>query len=583
VSFVFVNPDMVAAAVPHLANIGATISDANAAAAASTTELVPAAEDEVSAAIGGLFDTYAQDYHALVAQAGAFHDRFVQAVSLSAGSYVAAEGTNAAALLQTAQQDLVGVVSAPSEALLGRPLIGTGAATPVAAQFVQLFAAGGIPENFYPLGSVKQLTFTQSVNEGVQILDTSIQQQLAQGNTVNVYGYSQGAVVASLEMTKLQAEGVPGGPNSPVSFTIPGDPMNPNGGFYERFVGLQLPSMGQTFYGATPSNAYPTTIYTIEYDSFADFPEYPLDILSDLNAIASTNHFYYHVLTPEQLGSAIQLPTSGPTQTTYFMYPATNLPLLNPFRGIPIIGNPMADLLQPDMTYLVNLGYGDPRYGWSTGPANVPTPAGLFPPLSSFQMMPGLLASGAQQGFQDFVGDFTGTGPNPVTLPTLSSLTSLLNNPSSLTGSLTSTLYPSAGAASLATAATSPLSSITSLVPNLIEFASNPAALQSALLNLPNSIAQVVAYPYTVLLPTADILNAAVISIPSYDVTLFLNGIMQAVNGQPVMGLMNAVGMPVAADAALYLYLGSTESSVITNPTEAAGPTSGFSGIPSGP
>ena len=85
----------------------------------------------------------------------------------------------------------------------------------------------------------------------------------------------------------------------------------------------------------------------------------------------------------------IQLPTSGPTTTTYYIIPSDNLPLLNPIRGIPIIGNPIADLLQPDLTYLVNLGYGDPLYGWSTGPANVPTPAGLFPPLSAFESSPG--------------------------------------------------------------------------------------------------------------------------------------------------------------------------------------------------
>jgi hypothetical protein len=569
----FVNPDVVAAAAPHLANIGATISDANAAAAASTTELLPAAEDEVSAAIAGLFGTYAQDFHALAAQAAAFHDRFAQAVNASAGSYVAAEGANAAALVQTAQQDLMGVVKAPAEALLGHPLIGTGSGMAVAAQQVVVDAAGGIPENAYPFGGVKQLTFEQSVNEGLQILDPAIQQQLAQGNTVNVFGYSQGAVVASLEMAKLQAEGVPGGPNSPVMFTIVGDPMNPNGGFYERFAGLQLPSLGINFFGATPATPYPANVYTIEYDGYADFPRYPLNFLSDVNALSSQNHFYYHVLTTQQLNSmAIQLPTSGPTTTAYFMIPSNNLPLLGPIRGLPIIGNPIADLLQPDMTYLVNLGYGDPRYGWSTGPANVPTPAGLLPPLSSFQMLPGLLASGAQQGIHDFMGDFVGTGPNPVTLPTVSSLTSLLNNPSSLTSSLT-TLYSPAGAA------TSPLSTIGSLVTRVTHLASDPAALESALLHLPNAISQVVAYPYTVLLPTADILNAAVISIPSYDVTLFLDGILQAVNGQPVQGLINAVGQPVASDVALYLYLASVESAAITNPTEAAGPTSGFVGI----
>jgi hypothetical protein len=487
---------------------------------------------------------------------------------------VAADGANAAALLQTAQQDLLGVVKAPAEALLGHPLIGTGnGGMAAAAQQVVVDAAGGIPENAYPFGGVKQLTFTQSVSLGLQILDPAIQQQLAQGNTVNVFGYSQGAVVASLEMTKLQAEGVPGGPNSPVFFSIVGDPMNPNGGFYERFAGLQLTSLGINFYGATPASPYPANVYTIEYDGYADFPRYPLNFLADMNALASENHFYYHVLTTQQLNSmAIQLPTSGPTTTTYYMIPTNNLPLLGPIRGLPILGNPIADLLQPDMTYLVNLGYGDPRYGWSTGPANVPTPAGLFPPLSSFQMLPGLLTSGAQQGFHDFVGDFMGTGPNPVMLPTVSSLTSLLQNPTSLI----STLYP--GAASAASTSTSPISTITSLVTQVAHIATDPAALESALLHLPNAIAQVVAYPYTVLLPTADVLNAAVIGIPSYDVTLFLDGILQAVNGDP-MGLIRAVGQPIASDVALYLYLTSVESAAITNPTEAAGPTSGFAGI----
>jgi hypothetical protein len=566
----FVNPDIVAAAAPDLANIGATIRDANAAAVSATTELVPAAEDEISAAIGGLFGTYAQEYHALVAQAAAFHDRFVQAVSGSAGSYVAAESANTGALLQTAKQDLLGVVNAPAEALLGRPLIGTGA--PAAAQVITIQAAGTILENGYPFGGIKQLTNTASIALGVQELDAAVQQALpqalAQGNTLQIFGYSQSAVIASLEMANLQAEGVPTGPNSPVSFLIVGDPMNPNGGFYERFAGLNVPSLGFTFYGATPSNAYPTKIITIEYDSYADFPQYPLDIFSDLNAIESTNHFYYHILTQQQLDNAVILPTSGPTTTTYEMIPATQLPLLNPIRQIPTIGNPIADLLQPDMTYLVNLGYGDPHYGWSTGPANVPTQAGLLPPLSSFEMMPGLLTSGAQQGFHNFVGDFNGTGPNPVTLPTLSSVTSLLQNPSSLTSSLTSLYSPAA--------ATDPLSMVGSLLTKVTTLASNPVALQSALLHLPNAISQVVAVPYTAALASIDIANAAVIGIPSYDVSLFLDGIQQAVNGQPLMGLVNAVGQPIASDIALYLWLSSLEATIVNSPTEAAGPNTGL-------
>jgi hypothetical protein len=544
-----------------LANIGATISDANAAAVASTTQLVPAAEDEISAAIAGLFGAHAQEFHALAAQAAAFHDRFVQAVGAGAGSYVSAEGANAGALLQRVQQDLLAAVNAPAEALLGRPLMGTG--TSVAAAVVQIQAAGPIPENGYPFGGIKQLTNEASIALGVQELDLAVQQALpqalAQGNTLQIFGYSQSAVIASLEMANLQAEGVPTGPNSPVSFLIVGDPMNPNGGFYERFAGLELPSLGFKFYGATPSNAYPTTVITIEYDSYADFPQYPLDIFSDLNALESTNHFYYHILTTQQLNNAIILPTSGPTTTTYEMIPATQLPLLGPIRQIPIIGNPIADLLQPDMTYLVNLGYGNPLYGWSTGPANVPTQAGLLPPLSSFEMMPGLLSSGAQQGFQTFMADFNGTGPNPVTLSV-----------GSLTNSLTS-LYSSAAAAT-----TSPLSSITSLVTKVSTVLANPVALQSALLHLPNAISQVVAVPYTAAIASIDVANAAVVGIPSYDVNLFLDGILQAVNGQPLMGLVNAVGQPIASDIALYLWLGSLESTIINSPSEAAGPATGL-------
>lgn len=66
--------------------------------------------------------------------------------------------------------------------------------------------------------------------------------------------------------------------------------------------------------------------------------------------------------------------------TNYYMITTPNgLPLLEPLRLIPGIGNPLADLLQPDLTMLVNLGYGDPHYGYSTAPADVQTYFGLFP------------------------------------------------------------------------------------------------------------------------------------------------------------------------------------------------------------
>ena len=61
------------------------------------------------------------------------------------------------------------------------------------------------------------------------------------------------------------------------------------------------------------------------------------------------------------------------------MIPTANLPLLAPVRLLPLIGIPLADLLQPDLRVLVNLGYGSITNGWSPGPADVPTPIGLLP------------------------------------------------------------------------------------------------------------------------------------------------------------------------------------------------------------
>ena len=70
------------------------------------------------------------------------------------------------------------------------------------------------------------------------------------------------------------------------------------------------------------------------------------------------------------------------------------------------------------------------------------------------------------------------------------------------------------------------------------------------------------------LLPTADFATAALTSVPSYDVNLFLNGISQAVSGDP-MGLINAVGDPIAADTALFTIAGGFEAIVLVSAAQS--------------
>jgi hypothetical protein len=384
------------------------------------------------------------------------------------------------------------------------------------------------PEAFYPLTGIKDLVPNVSVSQGLTILDTAIQQQLAAGNHVAVLGFSQSSIIASLEMEKLDPSGTPS--NLPIVFSLLGDPMNPNGGLLARFPGLQMPSLGFTFYGATPGNSFETNIYTLEYDGFADFPQYPLNFLADLNAIAGIYYVHgtYASLTAAQLATAIPLTnTVGPTTTDYYMIPTTHLPLLEPLRAIPVVGNPIADLLEPDTRVLVNLGFGSPDQGWSTGPPNVPTSFGLFPHVNPGTVLADL-ATGAQQGVGAFTNDIANLSlPDLAHVPTLPTPTF----PTSIGGFIQD--------------------------------------LQTVNTNVTTAFSSALATGYSVLLPTADFLNSGLLSIPAYDFNLFLDGIGQALKGDLVGGLIHAIGDPIAADVALFTVAGGFEAIVLASAVQS--------------
>lgn len=292
------------------------------------------------------------------------------------------------------------------EALYLTPHGFTGATVPVT-----------MPESLYPFTGPFSMTFDNSTAQGVQIMLDQIKAQIAAGgvsadNPVVVGGYSQSSSVDSLLMPKLADNGID--PDN-VHFVLLGDPNNPNGGMLERFA---LPegsnpvatSLGLTFSGATPSEVSPTDIYTYEYDGFADFPKYPINFLSDLNAYLGIvfNHIAYLGLTPEQIADAIALPTSTDDGlTNYFMIESASLPLLTPLRLLPFVGNPLADLLQPALSVLVNLGYGSIDNGWSPGYADVPTTLGFLPDQSVLDQVPAALWTGLQQGVQDAIRDLS--------------------------------------------------------------------------------------------------------------------------------------------------------------------------------
>lgn len=118
------------------------------------------------------------------------------------------------------------------------------------------------------------------MEEGLTILHDAIMVELATtGNAVTVFGWSQSAIIASLEMQRFTAMGGAAPSASDLNFVLVGNEMNPNGGMLARFPDLTLPTLDLTFYGATPSDTiYPTAIYTLEYDGFADFLAIPAQL-----------------------------------------------------------------------------------------------------------------------------------------------------------------------------------------------------------------------------------------------------------------------------------------------------------------
>ncbi|OBH21176.1 PE family protein [Mycolicibacter sinensis] len=96
-SFVTTQPEALAFAAGNLQNVGSAMTAENAAAAAPTTGVVPAAADEVSALTAAQFAAHAEMYQAVSAQAAAIHEMLVHTLGISADSYALTEAANAAA------------------------------------------------------------------------------------------------------------------------------------------------------------------------------------------------------------------------------------------------------------------------------------------------------------------------------------------------------------------------------------------------------------------------------------------------------------------------------------------------------
>jgi hypothetical protein len=373
--------------------IGAMLEEAHQAAARQTTATAAAGEDEISRAIAALFSGHGQQYQALAAQAQAFHQQFAANLKGAASTYSTVEqqiGQTLRDEITVAEQQVDPPITVPYTAppvptngvvsliIGGTSEPFTPALLPSVSSIYSLPGVSALlytPEQFFPFTpQLGPLTLQQSVNQGVTLLNSALMAELGAGNHVTVWTTSQSSISATEEIRNLMAQCSPYA--NQLNFILTGDPNNPDGGILSRFTygnGATIPFLQIPFNGSTPANSpYQVAIYTNQYDAISDFPEHPLNLISDANAIigaATGRHFYEY-----PLGGYVQLPTSpGYTgNTTYYMLLDNQLPLLAPLRDFGgSTGNAFADLLQPDLRVIADMGYSSNEYANQTSVATI--------------------------------------------------------------------------------------------------------------------------------------------------------------------------------------------------------------------
>src|SRR5262249_44574998 len=96
--YLVTTPEQLASAAENLAGIRSLLSGSAASAAAPTTAVAAAAQDEISALVATIFSDFGQDFQTISAQANAFHDEFVGLIDAAAGPYLSPEVANAGAV-----------------------------------------------------------------------------------------------------------------------------------------------------------------------------------------------------------------------------------------------------------------------------------------------------------------------------------------------------------------------------------------------------------------------------------------------------------------------------------------------------
>ncbi|OMC34882.1 PE-PPE domain-containing protein [Mycobacterium sp. GA-1841] len=274
------------------------------------------------------------------------------------------------------------------------------------------------PFPFEGWGGLEGAKWNVSVASGVTRLTSELvgDNNPNAAHPVTVFGYSQGATVASI--VKANLADLTDEQKQNLSFVLIGNPNRPDGGLFERLAILgTLPILDATFGRPTPTDTgIETHDIALQYDGVADAPSWVLNPLALLNALAGFEYVHGTYLdprgddpetatpygyTPEQVQAAIENAKEDCTAAThcqkvdgsdtyYITLPAKTLPLMQPFldlgaaTGTSAVVIPLVDLVSPLVQTLIETGYTRTDY-------SKPTPFQLLPKVNPVKLVSDLV------------------------------------------------------------------------------------------------------------------------------------------------------------------------------------------------
>ncbi len=279
---------------------------------------------------------------------------------------------------------------------------------------------------FWPIplpgwGGLEGQKWNVSVGQGVEHLGDAYD-AVPEGDTVTIFGYSQGATVANIFKTAHPQDSTDH-PDEPLTnYFFIGDPQRPSGGLFERFGFLGNVPILDAQFGQPAStdtcdegNRICATDFALQYDGVADFPQWLANPVAVGNAIAGFEYIHGTYLAPDGDDAATETPygytpeevqhyvteaqkTDGCTaenycqhvdgsDTIYITLPARYLPLYQPFidlgdaTGTSALIVPITDFLSPFTQTIIETGYD--RTDYSKPQQGTLLPPATFNPIQT--------------------------------------------------------------------------------------------------------------------------------------------------------------------------------------------------------